>query len=248
MEYAINISDLYKKYPHAEHNSVDGLNLQFPKGKISGLLGPNGAGKTTTISIMCGLVAADSGSVQVLGMNAATDIHKILQKTGIVTQHVALYPLLSAWENLVYIGGLYNIPQKQLHDKIAFLLERFGLQNSAKKQVKHYSGGMKRRCNIIASLLHDPELLILDEPTAGVDIHSRTMILDFLREYNEQGHTILYTSHLLEEAERLCTEVAIIDDGKQVVQGSIDALKAQVPGTNTLEDLFLHYTGRSLRE
>ncbi|RQO31447.1 ABC transporter ATP-binding protein [Taibaiella sp. KBW10] len=248
MEYAINITNLYKKYPHAEFNSVDGLNLQFPKGKISGLLGPNGAGKTTTISIMCGLVAADSGSVKVLGLDAQTDIHKILQKTGIVTQHVALYPLLSAWENLVYIGGLYNIPQKALHDKISFLLERFGLQNSAKKQVKHFSGGMKRRCNIIASLLHDPELLILDEPTAGVDIHSRAMILDFLSAYNEEGHTILYTSHLLDEAERLCTEVAIIDDGKQVVQGSIQDLKAQVAGVNTLEELFLHYTGRSLRE
>lgn len=248
MEYAINITDLYKRYPHAEFNSLDGLNLRFPKGKISGLLGPNGAGKTTTISIMCGLVMPDTGTIEVMGLNARTQMHRILQKTGIVTQQIALYPLLTAWENLLYIGGLYNIPQPQLQDKIAFLLERFGLQNSAHKKVKHYSGGMKRRCNIIASLLHDPELLILDEPTAGVDIHSRAMILDFLQAYNEEGHTILYTSHLLEEAERLCHEIAIVDNGRLVVQGSIDTLKNQVANVHTLEELFLHYTGRSLRE
>lgn len=248
MEYAINIIDLYKRYPHAEFNSLDGLRLCFPKGKISGLLGPNGAGKTTTISIMCGLVTPDTGTVEVMGLNARTQMHRILQKTGIVTQQIALYPLLTAWENLMYIGGLYNIPKPQLQDKISFLLERFGLLQSAHKKVKHYSGGMKRRCNIIASLLHDPELLILDEPTAGVDIHSRAMILDFLQAYNEEGHTILYTSHLLEEAERLCHEIAIVDNGKLVVQGAIDTLKNQVAGIHTLEELFLHYTGRSLRE
>ena len=248
MEYAINITQLYKRYPHAEFNSLDGLNLRFPKGQISGLLGPNGAGKTTTISIMCGLVMPDAGTVEVMGYNARTQMHRILQKTGIVTQQIALYPLLTAWENLMYIGGLYNIPKPRLQDKISFLLERFGLQNSAHKKVKHYSGGMKRRCNIIASLLHDPELLILDEPTAGVDIHSRAMILDFLQAYNEEGHTILYTSHLLEEAERLCHEIAIVDNGRLVVQGSIDTLKNQVADVHTLEELFLHYTGRSLRE
>src|SRR5690606_21029703 len=143
-----------------------------------------GAGKTTTISIMCGLVKADSGTVNVMGMDAAKEQSTILQKTGVVTQHVALYPLLSARESLNYIGSLCKIPKRARQQKIDSLLERFGLLPNADKQVKHYSGGMKRRCNIIAALLHDPELLILDEPTAGVDIHSRTMILDFLKEYN----------------------------------------------------------------
>ncbi len=248
MEYAIEITDLTKKYPNAEFYSLQGMDLKFPKGQISGLLGPNGAGKTTTISIMCGLVHADSGTANVLGMNVAKDSKAILQKTGVVTQHIALYPLLSARENLNYIGSLYKIPKKERQEKIDALLERFGLLNSADKQIKNYSGGMKRRCNIIASLLHEPELLILDEPTAGVDIHSRTMILDFLKAYNAAGNTILYTSHLLEEAERLCTNLAIVDNGKCIVQGEINALKQQVEGVNNLEDLFLHYTGRSLRE
>lgn len=248
MEYAIEISDLTKKYPNAEFYSLQGMSLKFPKGQISGLLGPNGAGKTTTISIMCGLVQAESGLAKVLGMDVTKDSKAILKKTGVVTQHIALYPVLSARENLNYIGSLYKIPKKERQNQIDALLGRFGLLASADKQIKNYSGGMKRRCNIIASLLHAPELLILDEPTAGVDIHSRTMILDFLKEYNANGNTILYTSHLLEEAERLCTNLAIVDNGKCIVQGEINTLKQQVLGVNNLEDLFLHYTGRSLRE
>ena len=248
MEYAIEINNLRKHYKGAEHPSLDGLSLNFEKGRISGLLGPNGAGKTTTISILCGLVGADSGSATVLGLNAATAKNQILRKTGIVTQHVALYPTLSGFENLMYIGDLYEIPTSKLKSKINDLLERFGLQQNAHKLVKNYSGGMKRRCNIIAALLHDPELLILDEPTAGVDVHSRTMILDFLLDYNATGKTILYTSHLLEEAERVCSQVAIVDLGKLVVQGSVDELKASIEGVKNLEDVFLHYTGRSLRE
>lgn len=248
MGNAIEIKELTKKFPNAEFYSLQGMNLSFPKGEISGLLGPNGAGKTTTISILCGLVKADSGQAQVLGMDVAQESGSILKKTGIVTQQVALYPLLSARENLDYIGSLYKIPKKIRKEKIERFLERFGLSANADKQVRHYSGGMKRRCNIIASLLHEPELLILDEPTAGVDIHSRTMILDFLQEYNAAGNTILYTSHLLEEAERLCKNVAIVDGGKCIVQDNIEALKKQVAGVNNLEELFLHYTGRSLRE
>lgn len=248
MGNAIEIKELTKKFPNAEFYSLQGMNLSFPKGEISGLLGPNGAGKTTTISILCGLVKADSGEARVLGMDVAQESGSILKKTGIVTQQVALYPLLSARENLHYIGSLYKIPKKIRQEKIDRFLERFGLSANADKQVRHYSGGMKRRCNIIASLLHEPELLILDEPTAGVDIHSRTMILDFLQEYNAAGHTILYTSHLLEEAERLCKNVAIVDGGKCIVQDNIETLKKQIPGINNLEELFLHYTGRSLRE
>lgn len=248
MEYAIEISGLYKKFPNAEFHSVKNMELKFRKGEISGLLGPNGAGKTTTISMLCGLVKPDSGQMRVLGMDVATHQTQMLQKIGVVTQQIALYPLLSARENLNYIGSLYNIPKKERKERIDSLLERFGLIANADKQVKNYSGGMKRRCNIIAALLHQPELLILDEPTAGVDIHSRAMILDFLHEYHQAGNTLIYTSHLLEEAERLCTSVAILDNGSCIVQGDIETLKQQVPGIRNLEDLFMHYTGRSLRE
>lgn len=248
MSYAIEITNLTKKYPNAEFYSLQDMNLKFPKGEISGLLGPNGAGKTTTISILCGLIKPDGGAAKVLGLDVAKDNAAILKKIGVVTQQVALYPLLSARENLYYIGSLYAIPKAILNKKIDNLLDRFGLLSNADKQVKNFSGGMKRRCNIIAALLHEPELLILDEPTAGVDIHSRTMILEFLKEYNQAGHTILYTSHLLEEAERLCTNVAIVDGGKCIVQNKLELLKQSVPSVNNLEELFLHYTGRSLRE
>jgi ABC-2 type transport system ATP-binding protein len=248
MSYAIEITNLTKKYPKAAFYSLQDMNLKFPKGVISGLLGPNGAGNTTTISILCGLVKADSGTARILGLDSEKDNAAILKKIGVVTQQVALYPLLSARENLNYIGRLYHIPKLELRQKIDSLLDKFGLLANADKQVKHFSGGMKRRCNIIAALLHDPELLILDEPTAGVDIHSRTMILDFLKEYNQAGNTILYTSHLLEEAERLCSYVAIVDAGKCIVQNELNLLKQEVPGVNNLEELFLHYTGRSLRE
>lgn len=248
MEFAIEIKNLDKKYPQAEFHSVKGMNLSFPKGEISGLLGPNGAGKTTTISILCGLVSGDNGDISVLGHSSPKEISTILHKTGVVTQQIALYPLLTGRENLNYIGSLYKIPNKKLRARTEELLERFGLSASADKKVQQYSGGMKRRCNIIAALLHEPELLILDEPTAGVDIHSRTMILDFLKEYNAAGNSILYTSHLLEEAERLCSYVAIVDEGRCIAQGPLEKLKSEVAEVRNLEELFLYYTGRSLRE
>jgi ABC-2 type transport system ATP-binding protein len=248
MPYSIEIKDLYKHYPGAENIALQGLSLSFPKGIIAGLLGPNGAGKTTTISILCGLVRQDSGSARVLDCDSSMDILEIKQRIGVVTQQIALYPQLSALENLEYIGRLYRIPKAKLQQKITLLLEQFGLTTNAHKRIHQYSGGMKRRANIIAGLLHDPELLILDEPTAGVDVQSRTMILDFLKHYHEAGNTIIYTSHLLEEAERICHEVAIIDEGRLIAQDSPERLVQQAEGCQNLEEVFLHYTGRTVRE
>lgn len=247
MDLAIEIKDLYKQYAGVGNIALQGLSLSFPKGIIAGLLGPNGAGKTTTISILCGLVVPDSGIVKVLNYDCRTDMAFIKRKIGIIPQQIALYPQLSAQENLSYIGRLYDVPEKKLQVKIKDLLTDFGLWEHRKKRIIQYSGGMKRRANIIAGLLHDPEILILDEPTAGVDVQSRAMILDFLLAYHKTGKTIIYTSHHLEEAEKICDQVAIIDEGKLIAQGSPAELIENAANCRTLEEVFLYYTGRSVR-
>src|SRR5690554_768190 len=161
--YSIEIKNLQKKYEGAEQKAMENLSLQFKKGKISGLLGPNGAGKTTTISILCGLVKADSGDAKVLGLNAGSEMLRIKRKIGIIPQQIALYPQLTAKENLKYIGKLYKIPNVVLKERINDYLSYFGLSEHRHKKIKAYSGGMKRRANLIAGILHDPELIILDE-------------------------------------------------------------------------------------
>ncbi len=243
----VHVQHLFKHYRNAEHPSVDDLSFTFDEGKIVGLLGPNGAGKTTTISILCGLIREYSGDVNVLGLNLKSNTEELKYKIGVVPQQIALYPELSCQENLMYYGKLYKLSGKVLAEKIDSLLRQFGLHEHANKQIRNFSGGMKRRANIIASLLNDPTLLILDEPTAGVDVQSRSMILSFLRSYNEQGHSIIYTSHLLDEAEALCHEVLIIDKGKKIIQGTP---KAIIEGNDTpnLEALFLKLTGNKVRD
>ncbi len=248
MSYSIVIDNLYKHFKGAEFPTIQNLSFSFPKGKICGLLGPNGAGKTTTISILFGLIKQEGGTAKIFDLDTIKDKALLRKKIGIVPQQIALYPQLTAKENLTYIGALYNIPKPELNQKIDTLLERFGLSNNANKQIVHFSGGMKRRANIIAGLLHQPEMLILDEPTSGVDVQSRTMILDFLKEYNNIGNTIIYTSHLLEEAERICDEVAIIDMGKLIALDTPTQLINNAEDCKNLEDVFLYYTGRNVRE
>jgi ABC-2 type transport system ATP-binding protein len=246
---SILVQDLHKTYKGALEPSLKGLNFSFPKGAIVGLLGPNGAGKTTTISILCGLVKADAGQVQIfdLPQNAANR-EAIKRLIGIVPQQIALFPNLTAIENLEYFGNLYGLKGKPLRSRIDEYLQIFGLEKNRHKEICHFSGGMKRRTNIIAAILHQPQLLVLDEPTAGVDVQSRSMILQFLRDYNQQGVSIVYTSHLLDEAQTICQEVAIIDEGKAVVQGDTAGLIARHPECRNLEDVFLHYTGHALRD
>ncbi|NSL88414.1 ABC transporter ATP-binding protein [Chitinophaga sp. Mgbs1] len=243
------VKELCKTYRGAAAPTLKGLSFAFPEGKIVGLLGPNGAGKTTTISILCGLVSADKGDVTIHGLHQdAAHREAIKRIIGIVPQQIALYPQLTAVENLTYFGNLYGLKGPSLLSKIMHYLEVFGLEKSAHKEIHKYSGGMKRRANIIAAILHDPRLVILDEPTAGVDVQSRSMILQFLTEYNRQGASILYTSHLLEEAQSICEEVAIMDEGSLIVQGKPLELIAQLPQCRSLEDVFLHYTGHALRD
>lgn len=251
MTAAIEIRELRKEYKGAWAPALDGLSLKVRPNQVMGLLGPNGAGKTTCINILCGLVQPDSGKAMVFGKDCAREIEQIRRMTGVVPQQIALFDNMSAWENYYYIGRLYGMSLKDIRDIAGDLLERLGLKAHADKRINRYSGGMKRRANIIASLLHRPELVILDEPTAGVDVQSRAMIHDFLLEYHALGKTILYTSHHLDEAEQLCDEVVILDEGKFVVSGSPKALieqTARETDCRKLEDVFLHYTGHSVRD
>lgn len=248
---AIAISDLHKTYPGAWAPALDGLSLQVRRNQIMGLLGPNGAGKTTCINILCGLVKPDKGKVWVLGKDVQKEIQDVRRLTGVVPQQIALFGNMTAWENFRYIGRLYGLSETQINARGGRLLERLGLMPHADKRIGRYSGGMKRRANIIASLLHDPELIILDEPTAGVDVQSRALIHDFLTECHQKGKTILYTSHHLDEAEQLCDEVVIVDEGKFIVSGAPKQLieaTARITPCSKLEDVFLHYTGHSVRD
>ncbi len=243
----IEVNHLYKKFKHAEFASVNDLSFHFPKGKIVGFLGPNGAGKTTTISILSGLLKDYSGDIKILGLNPKNQSHLIKQSIGIVPQQIALYNSLSCQENLDYFGKLYGIPSDKRKQIISNYLDAFGLYEHANKLIKSFSGGMKRRANILATLLNQPKLLILDEPTAGVDVQSRSMILNFLKQYNQEGNSIVYTSHLLDEAETICDEVLIIDSGKKIAQGTPTEL-ISLYQTKNLEDLFLKLTGNKVRD
>ncbi len=246
--FAIEIKDIRKKYKGAEASALDGFSFLVKQQQIVGLLGPNGAGKTTTISILCGIIQPDSGAAFILGKDCMKQIQQIRYLIGMVPQQIALFGNLTAMENFTYIGRLYGLSTATINTRTRHLLERLGLDNQAHKRINAYSGGMKRRANIIASLLHEPEILILDEPTAGVDVQSRAMILDFLKEYRRQNKTILYTSHLMDEAEQICDEVAIIDEGRFVISGAPKELVKNTVNCKRLEDVFLHYTGRTVRD
>ncbi len=248
-EAVISIEHISKRYKHALQPTVTDLSLNVYRGEIFGLLGPNGAGKTTTISMICGMIRPDTGTIRINGLSVETEFEAIKHQLGVVPQEIALFDNLSALENLRYFGQMYSIPSAKLNDKIAYYLDRFGLTGHEKKWVHHYSGGMKRRVNLIAALLHEPQLLILDEPTVGVDVQSRHVILNFLKEINrERGVSILYTSHLLEEAEDLCSRVAIIDSGHILSKGTPNELIAATEGADNLQSYFIQLTGETLRD
>ncbi len=244
----IQVESLTKTFEGADKPAVDGVTLSIHKNEIFGLLGPNGAGKTTTISILCGLYSASNGKVEIDGKNSKNNIDHIKQIIGVVPQDIALYQTLSARENLNFYGAMYGLQGKDLKNKIELWLNNFGLIESADKRLSTYSGGMKRRVNLIAGILHNPKILFLDEPTVGVDVQSRNVIIEHLKELNKSGMTIIYTSHHMEEAEHFCSRVAIIDYGKIIVEGSPKELISGNAGCRNLEDVFLHLTKRALRD
>jgi ABC-2 type transport system ATP-binding protein len=244
----IEIQNLTKTFKHATEPAVDGISFSIKRNEIFGLLGPNGAGKTTTISILCGLFPPSSGKVLIDGKDLHTELSSIKNMIGIVPQDIALYPTLSARENLAFYGSMYGLHGKDLKDKIEIWLQKLGLIDAAKRQVSTYSGGMKRRVNLIAGVLHNPTILFLDEPTVGVDVQSRNVIIEHLKEINAAGTTIIYTSHHMEEAENFCTRVSIIDHGKILIQGTPAELIHNNAGSTNLENVFLNLTNRKLRD
>jgi ABC-2 type transport system ATP-binding protein len=244
----IQINQLSKKYKNTETYAVKDLNLKVEDGEIYGLLGPNGAGKTTLISMLTSLLKPTSGFFTINGLNFKDNKNELKQLIGIVPQEYALYPTLTAFENLQYFGSMYGIKGKTLKNSINEHLEIMGLSKFAHKRTVTFSGGMKRRVNLIAGILHKPKVLFLDEPTVGVDVQSKNVIINHLKLLNKQGATIVYTSHHLNEAEVFCTYVAIIDNGEIIIKGIPSELIKNQTSANNLEDVFLAKTGNALRD
>ncbi|MGC3948076.1 MAG: ABC transporter ATP-binding protein [Chryseolinea sp.] len=244
----VQLGNITKTYVKTGRPAVSDLSLTIPEGAVFGLLGPNGAGKSTTVMILCGLTRPDAGTVSVMGMDVATNANEVRKKIGVAPQEIALFPTLTARENLTYFGRMYGLNGRHLSARIDQLLATFGLTEKSNKLVHTFSGGMKRRLNLIAALLHEPRLVILDEPTAGVDVQSRNMILSFLEELKKSGTSIIYSSHVLEEAERICSHIAIVDEGKLIMAGTRQSLMERHNDCSTLEQLFLKLTGKNIRD
>lgn len=214
----LKIENLYKNYGNIR--AVDGISFEVKRGEVFGLLGPNGAGKSTTISIISTLVPPTKGEIIFEGESILKNPKNIRQKLGVVPQDIALYPTLSGYENLRFWGNLYGLKGQELKQRINETADIIGLHERLKDKVEKYSGGMKRRLNIGAALLHMPDLLIMDEPTVGIDPQSRSHILDTVLKLNDRGITIIYTTHYMEEAENLCSRICIMDEGKIIASGT----------------------------
>ncbi len=221
----VQIQGLVKQYGSLP--AVNGLSFSIYPGEILGLLGPNGAGKTTLINMLSGIIPPTSGTANIGGYDLLRDSPQVKQLIGIIPQDLALYPMLSAYDNLFFFGKIYGLHNRLLKERIAQALEIVGLSDRAKARIETFSGGMKRRVNIAAGLLHNPRLLILDEPTVGVDPQSRNHIFESVRRLNQEfGMTIIYTSHYIEEIETLCRRVAIMDHGQLIALDTKEALIA----------------------
>jgi ABC-2 type transport system ATP-binding protein len=244
----IHIEHLTKWYKGSTRAAINDVSLDIPEGRIFGLLGPNGAGKTTMIRILCGLMSPTSGNITIGDYSLSLESAKIKRIIGVVPQEIAVYPTLTAWENLVIFGGICGLKGADLKGRINKWLQVFGLEKNRDQQVRTYSGGMKRRLNLIAGIIHNPRILFLDEPTVGVDVHSKSVIIENLFEINRNGTTIVYTSHYLEEAENLCSYLAIIDEGIIITQGTLNEIRRKHNTGSKLEDIFLQLTGRELRD
>ncbi len=226
MSVVLEVKSLRKEF--GDLVAVDGISFEIQEGEIFGFLGPNGAGKTTSISMICGLLTPSAGEIHVEGVSILKNPREVKRRLGVVPQEVAIYEELSARENLSFWGGIFGMRGKLLRSRVDELLEQVGLEERAKEPTKNYSGGMKRRLNLALGLVHDPKLILLDEPTVGIDPQARRKILDVVRNIVSSGRTVLYTTHYLEEAEELCDRLAIIDHGKILSQGTVADLKTQL--------------------
>jgi ABC-2 type transport system ATP-binding protein len=219
-----------KRYPGADRAAVDAVSLSVNTGQFFGLLGPNGAGKTTLLSMISGLRRADSGQILINGKDVAHNSTEIKRTIGLVPQDLALYQNLTARENLMFFGSMQGLRTTELQRQVDNCLEVGRLQDYAHRRVASYSGGLKRRLNLAIGLLHEPALLILDEPTVGIDPQSRNFIFESLRHLNQSGMTIIYTTHYMEEVEQLCAEVAIMDQGHIIAHGSLNEILTRQNG------------------
>ena len=238
MSTLVEVNDLVKKYSDSGVLAVDQVSFDIREGEVFSLLGPNGAGKSTTISMLSCLLNATEGDARVDGKSIRSDPMGVKNVIGVVPQEIALYETLSAWDNLLFWGRMYGMGGQPLKDRVNEVLEQVNLQDRAKDKIKSYSGGMKRRINIAVGLLHNPKLLFMDEPTVGIDPQSRRRILDVVKELNQQGLTVLYTTHYMEEAEELSDRVGIIDHGKLIAIGTQKELTQMV---GEKEALRLHF-------
>ena len=225
----LTVDGLVKRF--GDRVAVDGASFEIRSGEIVGLLGPNGAGKSTTLGMICGLITQDRGRVALAGHALVGDASDLKRRIGLVPQDLALFDELSAWSNIELFGGLYGLSSAAVRERGAAALALVGLSDRRDDRVKGFSGGMKRRLNIAGALLHDPELLMLDEPTVGVDPQSRNSIFENIEELRRRGKTVLYTTHYMEEAERLCDRIVIIDHGRVIADDTPRGLYSRLPAS-----------------
>ena len=244
-EYAIEVNHLYKKYKESIDFALNDVSFVVQKGEIYGILGPNGAGKTTLLSILFGSIVPTSGQFAICGLQYYNNAKAIRYKLGVVPQEYALYPTLTARENLQYFGSIYGLRGSVLRQRIEEALQRVELLDVADRKIKHFSGGMKRRINLIAGILHHPEVLFLDEPTVGVDVSSKNIIIEYLKELNTQGMSVLYTSHHLQEAQDFCHRVGILNQGRLLTENTPEVLIRNTQAQN-LEEVFIRLTSNNL--
>jgi len=242
---AIEIKDLRKDY--GDVIAIEHLDLDVAEGETFGLLGPNGAGKSTTINILCGLLEPTKGSVRVGGYDVKTEPGKIKKLIGVCPQEMGVFPYLTGRENIEFFGNMNAVPKKELKSRVEKLLEKLSLTEDADRRVKTYSGGMKRRISLVMTLVSDPKIAFLDEPTTGMDPQSRRAVWEFLKELGGDSRTIILTTHYMEEAEYLCDRVGIIDHGKLIALGKPSDLMREHNVAN-LEEVFLKLTGRRIKE
>lgn len=229
----LKVNEVSKSYK--DKKVLKGISFSVKEGEILGLLGPNGAGKTTLINCICGLTKIDGGAIEVFGLDNSKNAKVIRQQMGVVPQDIAVVEELSAYENCMFMGGLYGLKGNELKTKVKEALEFVDLWDRRKDIPRKYSGGMKRRLNIACALVHRPRLLIMDEPTVGVDPQSRNYIMESIRKLNDEGTTIIYTSHYMEEVEELCDRIVIVDEGTKIAEGTCEELVKEVSENETIK-------------
>jgi ABC-2 type transport system ATP-binding protein len=247
-EPVISTSGLRKLYRGAENEALKDIDLEVEPGEFFGLLGPNAAGKSTLLSILCGIIGYSSGTVEVFGKRLNHRSNEFKKQIGLIPQEIALYPTLTVLENIRYFGYLHGLSGKELKARIKEYTRLFNLEEHGHKPINKCSGGIRRRVNLIAGIIHGPSLILLDEPTLGVDPQLRGLIFDTLVELNRAGTTMIYTTHYMQEAETLCNRVSIIDHGSILMEGNPEKLIASTPDCQDLGQLFIKLTGRDLRD